>query len=176
MSSIAFYVSGHGLGHASRQIEIINALTTRRPDCDVRIKSSAPTWLFSRTLSHPDAPLISESCDPGIVQLDSLRLDAVASIGRAVTFYANLDARAAAEATWLEAIGAALVVADTPPLACLAAARAGIPAFVVGNSTWDWIWAGASWRRPAGGGRRSPPGPSCDGADMIAERLLERLG
>jgi hypothetical protein len=35
---------------------------------------------------------------------------------------------------------AALVVADAPPLACLAAFRAGVPSVVVANFTWDWIY------------------------------------
>ena len=34
------------------------------------------------------------------------------------------------------------MIADTPPLACLAATRAGVPAIVAGNFTWDWIYAG----------------------------------
>jgi L-arabinokinase len=36
--------------------------------------------------------------------------------------------------------GARLVVADIPPLAVVAAARAGIPACAFGNFTWDWIY------------------------------------
>jgi hypothetical protein len=36
--------------------------------------------------------------------------------------------------------GARLVVADIPPLAFAAAARAGIPAYAFGNFTWDWIY------------------------------------
>ncbi len=35
-----------------------------------------------------------------------------------------------------------LVVSDAPPLACAAAALAGIPSIVVSNFTWDWIYEG----------------------------------
>jgi L-arabinokinase len=39
---------------------------------------------------------------------------------------------------------AALVVSDAPPLACEAAALAGIPSLVIANFTWDWIYQGYS--------------------------------
>jgi hypothetical protein len=35
---------------------------------------------------------------------------------------------------------ARLVIADAPPLACAAARAAGIPAVVLSNFTWDWIY------------------------------------
>ena len=35
---------------------------------------------------------------------------------------------------------ARVVIADAPPLACAAAAAAGIPSVVVSNFTWDWIY------------------------------------
>ena len=41
MASVAFYISGHGFGHASRQIELINALGTRRPDLSIVVRTSA---------------------------------------------------------------------------------------------------------------------------------------
>ncbi len=35
-----------------------------------------------------------------------------------------------------------LVVSDAPPLACAAAAQAGVPSVVISNFTWDWIYSG----------------------------------
>jgi hypothetical protein len=75
------------------------------------------------------------------VQIDSLRLDAAATIAQADEFYRTLDRRAAAEAELLRARGVRVVVADAPPLGCAAAARAGVPSVVVSNFTWDWIYA-----------------------------------
>src|SRR5262249_56259545 len=37
--------------------------------------------------------------------------------------------------------GVGLGIVDAPPLGCEAAARAGVPSFVVSNFTWDWIYA-----------------------------------
>jgi L-arabinokinase len=137
--AVAFYVSGHGFGHASRQVEIINAFARRRPDAGVILRSSVSRALLDRTLmtrfTLDDRPV-----DTGVVQIDSLHLDAAATIAQARDFYATIGARAAAESDLLRAHDVRFVVADAPPLGCAAAAGAGIPSVVVSNFTWDWIY------------------------------------
>ena len=141
MPSVVFAVSGHGFGHASRQTAVIRALHRRRPDVDIHVRTSAPRWLFDRALDFPFS-FEAVELDTGVVQVDSLEVDVRASITRAAAFHRTLDGRADAEARALTAGGADLVVGDVPPLACASAARANIPAIVVGNFTWDWIYAG----------------------------------
>lgn len=140
MASVAFYISGHGFGHASRQIEIAKALARQRPDVSILVRTTAARWLFDRTMTAPFI-LDDRPCDTGAIQIDSLHLDAAATIARAKDFYETLDARAAAEAELLRHHDVRVVVADAPPLGCAAAARAGIPSVVVSNFTWDWIYA-----------------------------------
>ena len=142
---IAFYISGHGFGHASRDVEVINALGRMAPEVPVAVRTSAPRWLFDLTLTRP-VDLATVECDTGVVQIDSLSLDEAETMRRAEAFHADLDASAASEAEWLRAAGARLVVADIPPLACVAAYRAGLPVVALGNFTWDWIYEGyAGW-------------------------------
>ena len=141
MPTLAFYVSGHGFGHASRDIEIINALHARAPELRIVVRTSAPRWLFDLTLTAP-VEWAPQECDTGIVQLDSLRMDLDATLARADGFHATLDDRASVEARFLRESGAGLVVGDIPPLAFAAAAAAGLPSIAVGNFTWDWIYAG----------------------------------
>ena len=141
MPVAVFYVSGHGFGHASRQIEILRALHAVRPDVRIVVRTQAPRWLFDRGLDFAIAFEPTET-DTGVVQIDSLTIDVGASIARADAFHRSIDRRAAVEAARLAAARADLVVGDIPPLACAAAARAGIPAIAVGNFTWDWIYAG----------------------------------
>ena len=136
---LAFYISGHGFGHASRDVEIVNALAARRADLQLLLRTSVTPWLLRRTIRMP-FDLDPEPCDTGVVQIDSLRLDARATIERAREFHRTLDARAAREAALLRAKGVRLILADVPPLACAAGAAAGIPVIVVGNFTWDWIY------------------------------------
>jgi hypothetical protein len=136
---IVFYISGHGFGHASRQIEVINAVHDVAPGVRIVVRTSAPRWLFDLTVRAPVTWLPAE-CDTGVVQIDSLRLDARETLRRADAFSAGLGQLATSEARLLAELGATLVVGDIPPLAFLAAHLAGLPAIAVGNFTWDWIY------------------------------------
>lgn len=138
---IVFYVSGHGFGHASRDIELTNTLTRRRPDVAVRFRTAAPRWLFDVAASG-SIGVDAVAADTGVVQIDSLRLDEQATLDRAAAFYATFDERVAAESAWLTQSGARLVLGDIPPLAFAAAADADLPSVALGNFTWDWIYAG----------------------------------
>lgn len=137
--TVVFYISGHGFGHASRAIEVINALIDRRPDLRIIIRSSVAPWLIMRTVRE-GVVLSQAEVDTGVVQIDSLRLDAVASIARAEAFMSTFDDRVDAEERFLREHQASLVVADLPPLGIAAANAAGIPAIALGNFTWDWIY------------------------------------
>lgn len=139
-SVLVVYISGHGFGHASRTIEVCNALLDRRPSLRIVIRSCVAPWLVALT-ARPGVLLEPADIDPGIVQIDSLRLDEAATLARARAGAAALDAQADAEAARLRALGAAAVLFDIPALAPLAAARAGIPSVALGNFTWDWIYA-----------------------------------
>jgi hypothetical protein len=144
-SSIVFYVSGHGFGHATREVEVINTLepALRAIGMADRIvlRTAADPWLFDRTLRVPVERLPAQ-VDTGIVQLDSLRLDEDATFREARAFYSTFDARAKDEAELLRALNARLVVADISPLGFEAAHRAKVPSIGVSNFTWDWILEG----------------------------------
>jgi L-arabinokinase len=139
MSTLVFYISGHGFGHAARDIEIINTLHDRAPGVRIIVRTAAPRWLFDVTLRAPIdwEPL---ECDTGVVQVDSLSVDVEQTIRQAAAFHATLDARAEAEAGFLRRRDVSLVVGDIPPLAFLAAHLAGRPSVALGNFTWDWIY------------------------------------
>ncbi len=139
MRPVVYYISGHGFGHASRSIEVVNALLAARPGLPVHIRTSAPRWLFDLTVRGPFT-FDAVDTDPGVVQLDSLSLDAAETVRRAVAYVRDLPALAAREAAVLRQLDAAFVVADIPPLALEAARLAGVPAVAIGNFTWDWIF------------------------------------
>jgi L-arabinokinase len=139
--SVAFYISGHGFGHASRQIEIVNTLGARQPNLGIVVRTSAPRWLFDRTVRVP-ITFVAGAVDTGVVQIDSLHLDEALTVERADEFCRSLDGRARDEAEILAQHDARLLVSDAPPLGCAAAAAAGIPSVVVTNFTWDWIYEG----------------------------------
>ena len=138
---LAFYISGHGFGHASRQVEIINTVVHRLPGTRLLIRSTAAPWLLHRTI-HVPFTLDPRPVGAGVVQVDGLRLDAGATADAARQFYADFDARVDRDAAALRAERVTAVISDAPPLACAAARRAGLPCVVVANFTWDWIYRG----------------------------------
>lgn len=141
---IVFYISGHGFGHASRMIQVIRALVKLRPDAAITVKTSAPQRLFANVSGFSRTPFtfLSVQCDTGMVQVDSLGLDAAESIRQAAAFHAQLPEKAEIEAEYLRQSRADVVVGDIPPLAFAAAGLAGLPSLAVGNFTWDWIYEG----------------------------------
>lgn len=145
MSAIVFYISGHGFGHASREVEVINqlepALRASGSTASIILRTAADPWLLDRTLRVP-VERMPATVDTGIVQIDSLHLDEAATFREARAFYAAFDARARDEAGLLRALGARLVVSDIAPLGFEAAHRATIPSLGIGNFTWDWIYEG----------------------------------
>ena len=138
--AIVFYISGHGFGHASRSIEVINAILAQRPETRVGVRTSAPRWLFDLTVKGR-SPTARSNATPASCRSDALTLDEADSIRRAAAFHSDLVTRAASETRSLRELGAGLIVGDIPPLAFAVGASAGIPSIGLGNFTWDWIYA-----------------------------------
>ena len=139
MSSVFFYISGHGFGHASREIAVVNALARLAPELRIVIRTSAARWLFERTILAPFTYLAGPT-DTGVVQIDSLHPDERQTIEEAAVFHRALPRRAAEEARLLREHDAELVISDAPALGCAAAADAGIASILLSNFTWDWIY------------------------------------
>ena len=118
--------------------------------CAIVVRTQRAAVAVQRDRCAAPSTLLPGETDTGVVQIDSLRLDERATIERASRSTTICPARVATEAALLRAHDARLVIADAPPLACAAAAAAGIPSVVCANFTWDWIYrdtANASPRR-----------------------------
>lgn len=136
---LVFYISGHGFGHATRNLEVIRQILEKRRDVHIVIRSSVPRPFLERSLPGTVDLQLCET-DTGVVQIDSLQIDEEETARRADSFYRNFAARVENEAEALNRLDARLVVGDIPPLAFAAAARAGLPSIAVANFTWDWIY------------------------------------
>lgn len=137
--TIVVYTSGHGFGHASRDIEVLDTIARRRPGARIVVRTSVPRWFFDISVRAP-IDLQPARVDSGVVQIDSLHLDEDDTAREAARFYADFDRRVADEADLLSRIGASAVVGDVPPLAFAAARRAKVPSIALSNFTWDWIY------------------------------------
>jgi L-arabinokinase len=136
---LVFYISGHGFGHATRDLVVIDHIQQQHPDVRIVIRSTVPQWFLERSARRA---IVVESCqtDTGVAQIDSLQLDERETARRASDFYHTFSARVEAEARALERLQPSAVIGDVPPLAFAAAARAGVPSIAFANFTWDWIY------------------------------------
>lgn len=148
MAHVAAYVTGHGFGHATRMAAIIGALVDRVPDLQVTIVSTAPEWLFRMNLAAPFS-YRARALDVGVVQVDSIRLDAAATLEAYAALLEGQTGLVEAEAAALCRDRACLVVADIPPAAFPIARRAGVPGVGIGNFSWDWIYTAYAAEHPS---------------------------
>ncbi|KAA0053429.1 L-arabinokinase [Cucumis melo var. makuwa] len=137
----AYYVTGHGFGHATRVIEVVRHLILAGHD--VHVVSGAPEFVFTSAIQSPRLFIRKVVLlDCGAVQADALTVDRLASLEKyhetAVVPRATI---LATEVEWLNSIKADLVVSDVVPVACRAAADAGIRSVCVTNFSWDFIYA-----------------------------------
>ena len=138
MSSILYYITGHGYGHAVRSSQVIRALLEASPDVNIHVRTMAPEWLFhdsSSRVSHSD-----QSIDTGIIQKDSLDMDLGETLRACQALHETFPEILAQELTFVRDHQIRLVVGDIPPLCFEIATRAGIPSVAITNFTWDRIY------------------------------------
>jgi hypothetical protein len=137
--TVAFFISGHGFGHASREVEVINVFGAAHPQARMLIRTAASPTLLSRTLRVP-YELRPGACDSGIAQTSSVQHDDEATVRDAAAFYSNFSRRVDQEVAALTHDDVGLIVGDIPPLAFEVAARLKVPSVAISNFTWDWIY------------------------------------
>ncbi|KAL8536741.1 hypothetical protein ACS0TY_012064 [Phlomoides rotata] len=136
----AYYVTGHGFGHATRVVEVARHLILAGHD--VHVVTGAPDYVFTTEIQSPRLFLRKVLLDCGAVQADALTVDRLASLEKySETAVEPRDTILATEVEWLKSIKADLVISDVVPVACRAAADAGIRSVCVTNFSWDFIYA-----------------------------------
>ncbi|MDC3957427.1 hypothetical protein KEG38_26455 [Polyangium jinanense] len=140
---IVVYASDHGFGHAARML----ALAARLADDGVPVTlcagAAAPMIRAAVPFLAAHVDVAAASLDPGLApRAGALDFDLDRSREALAAWRADLPRLVATEAERLVSLGAALVVADAPAAAILAADRAGIPAVVCSNFTWLDMYAG----------------------------------
>jgi L-arabinokinase len=138
MALVVFYVTGHGLGHATRSCEVISGLVSR--GLRVTVVTTADERFFRSALG-----VLAERCifvhkelDAGAVQSDALRVDPEATL---LAYMQRIHVQRAAllsgEVHFLAEQKPALVIADATPIAIRAASISGVRSVILSNFTWD---------------------------------------
>lgn len=137
---VCYYVSGHGLGHASRAAQVMQQLGD---DLRLTIKSKAPEWFFQHELDR-QYTLVPEAWDTGAHQKNNLQVDWDETFKRAGETNREALSRVEAEAKFYREEEVDLVVSDVPPAPLVAASRAGISSICITNFTWIEIFEPAA--------------------------------
>jgi len=135
MTKIHYYISSHGFGHSTRAIEVINHIPS---SVEVEIITSAPQWLFERSLTRP-FEYRSLQHDAGILQIDCFKNDQQSTYDFWLGLLDDYPRMAEEEAGRFKG-GKNLVVGDISPFAVAVAQTVGIPSVIVANFSWNWIF------------------------------------
>jgi hypothetical protein len=139
--AIAYFISPHGFGHASRAAAIMAALADLSPEIRFELFTTSPRWIFQDAAPNRFGYHDLQT-DIGLVQTSPLYEDlgaTVLQLDRMLPFDPDLVRRLADEVTGL---GCRLVVCDIAPLGIAVARLAGLDSVLVENFTWDWIYRG----------------------------------
>jgi L-arabinokinase len=135
----AYYITGHGFGHATRALEVVRHLIAAGHD--VHVVTGAPEFVFTTEISSPNLHIRKVLLDCGAVQADALTVDRLASLEKYhQTAVMPRESILRTEVEWLNTIKADLVVSDVVPVACRAAADAGIRSVCVTNFRLVFLW------------------------------------
>ncbi|MEE8138312.1 MAG: hypothetical protein V3T81_05500 [Thermoanaerobaculia bacterium] len=138
-TSIAYFVSPHGFGHAARSAAVMEALHELEPRIRFQVFTTVPAWFFHDSL-HARFTLHPVTTDVGLVQKSSLEEDPAATVRALASFLPLREERVRELAKSVRGLGCRLLVTDISPLGIAVARAAEIPSVLVENFTWDWIY------------------------------------
>ncbi|MEZ4636697.1 MAG: glycosyltransferase family protein [Caldilineaceae bacterium] len=141
MNAIAYFISPHGFGHSTRAAAVMTALQRRQPDLHCHIFTRAPRWLFEESLIGPFS-YHELNTDVGLAQHDALNVDVAATVDRLAEILPFPPKLIDDLARTIHDAGCERVFCDIAPMGVAVAQAAGLPAVMVENFTWDWIYQG----------------------------------
>jgi len=138
---IAYFITPHGFGHATRAAAVMVALQEIDPTIQFDIFTQVPRRIFHDSLVQ-GFRYYHLCTDIGLVQTTSLHEDLAATVRRLDTFFPLDHALITTLAALLRSASCALVLCDIAPMGIVAAKAAGVPSVLIENFTWDWIYHG----------------------------------
>jgi len=135
LSSILYYITGHGYGHAVRSNQVIRHLEKIAPSLKIYVRTTAPEWLIQGHIIPS-----RQTIDIGIVQKDSLDMDLEATLQACQALHYKISSVTEREVDFVREHQIRLIVGDIPPLGSEIAARASIASVAIGNFTWSEIY------------------------------------
>jgi len=140
MKRVLFYITGHGFGHATRIIKVINELSASAKNVLPVINTAVPKWLFDQQVTADFEYVLCEN-DIGAIQKDWRRVDKLETLKQYSQFMETESAFTAEQLDFVKQNKVTAIVTDIPASALLIAHKAGVSGFGITNFSWDWIYA-----------------------------------
>src|SRR5690349_17245001 len=118
--AIAYFITPHGFGHATRAAAIMAAAQRQHPAVRFEIFTRVPKWLFEQSL-HAPFGYHEVLTDIGLAQQNSMREDITETVRRLDGFLPFDPAFVAQLARDVSALGCERVVCDIAPLGIVVA-------------------------------------------------------
>ena len=138
---IAYFISPHGFGHASRSAAVMSALHAVHPTVHFEIFTLVPEWFFKQSLTAYFT-YHQEKTDTGVIQKNAMIEDLDATLLDLETIYPLRSAEIDRLANIVSRAGCEAVICDIAPMGIETASRVGVPSILIENFTWDWIYEG----------------------------------
>lgn len=145
---VAYFISAHGYGHATRAAAIMAAMQELAPATRFEIFTQVPRQLFADSLEGAFGYHHALPVDVGVTQKSSLSEDLADTLQRLDKFFPFDPAHIQKLARCVTQLNCSLVICDIAPLGIAIARAANIPSVLVENFTWDWIYAGYLRQEP----------------------------
>lgn len=139
--SIAYFITPHGFGHASRAAAVMAALTVLVPEIRFELFTTCPQWIFEESIGR-DFGYHAVQTDIGLVQTSPLQEDLSATCLKLEQMLPFNEVRILDLADRIKRLACRLVICDIAPLGIAVARAAGLPIVLIENFTWDWIYGG----------------------------------
>ena len=140
-TTIAYFITPHGFGHASRASAVMGALAGMIPGIRFELFTTCPQGIFTASL-ETDFGYHPTHTDIGLVQTSPLSEDLEATCRQLDHMLPFDQTRVDGLARTIRKLGCRLVICDIAPMGIAVGCSAGIPSVLVENFTWDWIYGG----------------------------------
>jgi len=136
---IAYFITDHGFGHGTRSLAVIDEFFQSRQNICLHIYSKLPRFLFEQSIDTP-FELHPIQVDLGLAQLSPTQVDLEGSLCQLEKAFDSIMGQHQTVSSQLLENKIDFVLCDVSALGLLAAKTAQLPAYLVENFTWDWMY------------------------------------
>lgn len=136
---ILFALSWHGYGHLGQAAPVIQALTCRKPEIEIIVRSGIPEFKLREKLGD-GIQIQSANLDIGMIQKDALNIDFDKTAHKYDQFHNQWEALLESEKSDLLKISPDLIVANIPYLTLAAGQQLNVPTIAFSSLNWAELY------------------------------------